>query len=226
VAANIEIFFSLADIFPSILNHMKFISFRWKSDPVIRFSIPLLSCLFIALGLTISTSYGQKVLAFENVDRFTRIIYVPGDIIRFQMEDSKTVFTGRLASVNDSQMVILKSLIVENEGDASNRVYREYVALDKIRSVYKRPSGSYGEYFYGAVSGGLMAGGLMYVVLLPIDAATGQSQLSPTNMAIGAGMLATGGLMAIFRKKKQRVNDKWILKPMIAITPEYPPIKE
>lgn len=211
MAANIEIFFSLTEYIPSILNHMKFIS---------------LSCLFIVICLTIPSSYGQKVLAFENIDRFTRVIYVPGDVIRFQIEDSRTVFTGRIASVNDSQIVILKSLIMENEGDASNRVFREYVALDKIRSVYKRPTGSYGEYFYGAVSGGLMAGGLMYVVLLPIDALTGQSQLSPTNMAIGASMLTVGSIMAVFRKKKQRVNDKWVLKPMTAITPAYPSIKE
>lgn len=205
---------------------MKFFSVNRKPIARIRFSLPLLSCLFLTLSMMTPKSYGQKVLAFENVNRFKRVIYVPGDIIRFQMEDDKSVFTGRVESVNDSQMVILKSMLLENNRDASNRVFREYVTLDKIRFIYKRPSGTYGEFFYGMMSGGLISGGLMYVVLLPIDALFGQSRLSPTNMAIGAGMLATGGLLAIFRKKKQRVGNKWVLKPMVPITPVYPPVKE
>lgn len=205
---------------------MKILSFSWNNRGEFRFSVPLFSLLFLLLGLPALQSVGQKVLALENVDRFKRVVYVPGDIIRFQMEDSKTVYVGRIESVNDSQMVILKSLVMENDRDASNRVFREYVELDKIRSVYKRPKGTYGEFFYGMLSGGLISGGLMYVVLLPIDALLGQSRLSPTNMTIGASMLATGGLLAILRKKKHKVGGKWVLKPMTPITPQYPPQKE
>jgi hypothetical protein len=191
-----------------------------------RLFLPFLTFTMLFSGQLSSSLYAQNVLAFENVNRFKRIIYVPGDMIRFQLDDSKTVFSGRIESVNDSQVVILKSLVMENAGDVSTRVFREYVSIDRIRFVYKRSTGSYGEFFYGMLSGGLISGGLMYVVLLPIDAFFGQSRLSPTNMSIGASMLAAGGLMALLRKKKQRVGDKWVLKPMTPITPEYPPIKE
>ncbi len=184
-----------------------------------------LYCLTFFL-LTSASLQAQKVLAFENANRFKRVIYHPGSVIRFQLHDSKAVFSGRIESVNDSQIVILKSMMMENEGDASQRVFREYVSLDKIRYVYKRPSGTYGEFFMGMASGGLMAGGLMYVILLPIDAWLAGQKPDPTNLAIGVGMLATGGLMAALRKKKQKVGEKWVLKTMESITTDIPPAKE
>lgn len=171
-------------------------------------------CLWFGLCLLSTTIFAQKNLALENVNKFKRIIYQPGEPIRFQVVGDKKKYEGRIESVNDSMMVIVKSIVMENEGDASNRVHRDYIRLQDIRAVYKRPQGSYGEFFYGMMAGGLTGAGLMFVVIGPIDAGIAGADPINTNFFIGAGMLVTGLIMGIFKKRKHRVGRKWLIKPM------------
>ena len=183
------------------------------------------SFLRLSIGLSVwiclmSTAiFAQKNLALENFNKFQRIIYQPGDAIRFQVYGDKTKYKGRIESVNDSMMVIVKSIMTENEGDASNRVHRDYILIRDIRSVYKRPSDSYGEFFYGMMAGGLTGAGVMFVVIGPIDAAVGGASAINTNFFIGAGMLVTGLLLNVFKKRKHRIGRKWLAKPMNPILP-------
>jgi hypothetical protein len=183
----------------------------------------LLSAMLMGLFGGYSPLFSQQNLALENVSRLQRIVYMPGDYIRFQIQGENTVFEGRLESVNDSQLVIQKALQMENEGDASQRIFREYIKLHDVRFVYKRGAGSSGAVLRDVFAGGLVAGGLMYTVFLPLDAFTGQQQLNTTNFSIGLGMLAGGGLLKLFKKNKYRVGNKWRLKPMGPLLPADPP---
>ncbi|MEM6260931.1 MAG: hypothetical protein AAGI38_00380 [Bacteroidota bacterium] len=170
--------------------------------------------LLLLCGCLMNSTLAQFNLALEKPSKYRRTIYKPGDLIRFQVEGSKAKYTGRIYSVNDSMLTIVRSVSMENAGDVSKRAYRDYVAISQIRTVFKRPTGSYGAFFRDLASSNFILGGAMFLVFLPLDAAAADQEVNPVNMSIGAGMLTTGLLIRVFTKRKHRMGKKWQVRAM------------
>ncbi|MFK7969196.1 MAG: hypothetical protein AB8F95_02460 [Bacteroidia bacterium] len=147
----------------------------------------------------------HRVLAIEHIRKFKRAVFVPGDLIRFQMNDGKAVYSGMLSEVTDTSFVIVHGVTVANLHDVSQRVMREEVLFRFLRTVYIRPNRRTKgwDFFEGMMSGGLIGGGVMNTVLLPIDAALAGSRVNRTSLGIGIGMLVSGALIKLLPKKRR-----------------------
>jgi hypothetical protein len=172
--------------------------------------------LSLFLLLLVSHAFGQKFLAVENPGRFKRVLFKPGEAIRFQMDDGKAVYTGRIESISDSIMVIISSVVVENEGDATRSVQRDYVQISRISTVFRRPDKSDGTYLIRIISGGLMIFGSAMLVIIPVNSVTTGVDIEPGTMFLAGGMAAAGALLQLGVKNKYRIGKKWKVRSMEA----------
>ena len=158
-----------------------------------------------------------QVLAIEHQRKFERIIFLPGEYIRFQMNDSRAKYEGMIWEVTDSSILIVQGLTLENLDDVSQRVQRDEVLFRFVKSIYLKPNakGKGWRHFKGVIGGGLLGGGAMYSVLLPLDAWLAGDSPNPTNFRIGLGMLATGALITLLpEKRKYKIGKRYRLRSM------------
>ncbi|MFK7924506.1 MAG: hypothetical protein AB8H47_21295 [Bacteroidia bacterium] len=174
--------------------------------------------LLISLGLSTSSS-GQslrapvKVLTLENVKRYKRVVFRPGDYIRFQTHDGRAQYNGQIESINDSSIVILKVIKLANEGDATNNVLRDYVPIREIDMVYN-PNKTGWKTFKNMYSGSAMIGGGGLIVITALNALTSDLPPDPSSVLIATGILTSGFLVRYIGRDKYKLGDKWQLKTM------------
>jgi hypothetical protein len=176
----------------------------------------LLMRIHFLLLLLLLTGYSlpaQKVLAVENVHRLKRITFQPGDFIRFQTRDSKARFNGVIETVTDSNLVIVRAVKMENEGDATNTVFRDYVPLREIEMVYD-PAKTYWKYFKNMYSGMAMIGGGMLITFTAVNSIAGDQVPDPTSVIIATGILTSGFIIRYIGRDKYRVGKRWTLRAM------------
>ena len=106
----------------------------------------------------------QNFLALENASRFKRIIYYPGDVIKFQTQDGNTRYNGIIESVEDSVIVLLKVVKFANHGDATNTTYRDYVPIREIRTVFPTHANSWRTFRHAYYGSAMVAGGGLIAV--------------------------------------------------------------
>lgn len=154
-----------------------------------------------------------KVLAVENVKRFKRVVFRPGDFIRFQTHDGKAQYNGQIESVNDSSIVILKVIQMSNEGDATNNVLRDYVPIKEIGVVYN-PAKSSWKTFRNMYSGSAMVGGGGLILITALNAWTSDLPPDPDSILIATGILTSGFIIRYIGRDKYKLGDNWQLKTM------------
>ena len=169
-------------------------------------NLSLFFAVFTCLALSLSAQDQDtvyKVLAVEHVRKFERAIYAPGQFIRFQMNDGKARYQGIISEVTDSSFFIVKSITLENLRDASQRVQRDEILFRFIRTIYVQPNvrGKGWQHFRDVIGGGLIGGGGMFSIILPVDAWLAGQSPNPTNMKISLGMLASGLLIKLLPQK-------------------------
>ncbi|MEZ4827236.1 MAG: hypothetical protein R3C61_13310 [Bacteroidia bacterium] len=172
--------------------------------------------ILVSLLCTLAFSgYCQKILAVENVNKLKRIKYFPGDYIRFQGKDGDAKYYGIIESVDDSMVVLIKSVKFANAGDETNTLYRDYVPLSEIGTVYNTEK-TYWRYFknmYSAtamISGGVLIGGTSLNTLLENDTP------DPQSIMIATGILFSGLIVRYIGRDKYKVggNHKWQVRAM------------
>jgi len=174
--------------------------------------------LLISIGLSVSLS-GQslqapvKVLTLENAKRFKRIVFRPGDFIRFQTRDGRAQYNGQIESINDSSIVILKVIKMANEGDATNNVLRDYVPIREIGIVYN-PYKTGWKTFKNMYSGSAMIGGGGLIIITALNAWLSDLTPDPSSILIATGILTSGFLIRYIGRDKYKLGDKWQLKTM------------
>ncbi|MDX2245305.1 MAG: hypothetical protein SF052_00905 [Bacteroidia bacterium] len=169
-------------------------------------------CLLFLITLS---GYSQKILAVENVNKLKRVKYFPGDYIRFQGHDGEAKYYGFIESVDDSMVVLVKSVKFANSGDETNNMYRDYVPLREIAAVYNTDK-TYWRYFknmYSAtamISGGVLIGGTSLNTLLENDTP------DPQSLIIATGILFSGFIVKYIGRDKYKVggNRKWQIRAM------------
>ncbi|MEM6346283.1 MAG: hypothetical protein AAF927_20510 [Bacteroidota bacterium] len=177
-------------------------------------------CLFllISIGLSLSST-GQsllkpvKVLTLENVKRYKRIVFRPGDFIRFQTKDGKAQYNGQIESINDSSIVLLKIVKMANEGDATNNVLRDYVPIREIDMVYN-PYKTAWKTFKNMYSGSAMIGGGGLIIITALNAWTSDLPPDPSSVLIATGILTSGFIVRYIGRDKYKLGEKWQLKTM------------
>ncbi len=180
----------------------------------------LLICVFFTC-LT-NQSFGQdKYLVLENVQKFTREIFRPGDEITFRTHDSKANFSGRILSVDDSVLVIVKVIQMQNDGDGTNNVYKDYIPLREIASVYFVKD-SYWQFFRGFYSVGATAGGVFLMGVTGLNRITDSNKPPIDKKAFwtAAGLAVSGVLIWLLGGKKyKKLDKKWRLRAMESFDP-------
>ncbi|MEL7529744.1 MAG: hypothetical protein AAFN10_00475 [Bacteroidota bacterium] len=174
--------------------------------------------LLISIGLIASLA-GQslqkpvKVLTLENAKRFKRIVFRPGDYIRFQTHDGRAQYNGQIESINDSSIVILKVVKMTNEGDATNNVFRDYVPIREIDMVYN-PHKTVWQTFKNWYSGSAMISGGGLILITALNAWTSDLPPDPNSVLIATGILTSGFIVRYIGRDKYKLGDKWQLKTM------------
>ncbi|MEZ4777442.1 MAG: hypothetical protein R3D00_29975 [Bacteroidia bacterium] len=172
----------------------------------------ILVCSFFLVAFT---GYSQKILALENVNKLKRIKYFPGDYIRFQGRDGDAKYYGIIESVDDSMLVLIKTVKYANSGDETNTTYKDYVPIREIGVVYNTEK-TYWQYFknmYSAtamVSGGVLIGGTSINTLLEND------MPDPQSLLIATGILFSGLIVRYIGRDKYKVGGdrRWQVRAM------------
>lgn len=169
----------------------------------------LLGCLLMA-GLM---ARAQKVLVLENPVKFKRFFFFPGDFIRFQGKDGYSRFSGRIEAVDDSMLVLIKAVSLEDEAGEDHRVYRDYVPLHEIGAVYppKRTTWSYVKNIY---SGSAMIGGGGLIGLTAVNALIYESPPDINGLIVAGGILVSGFIMRYIGRDKYKIGPKWQIRTM------------
>ena len=170
--------------------------------------------LFLLLVLALPVSlFSQKVLSLENPGRFKRIFFQPGDVIRFGTEDSQGKFSGVIESVSDSVIVIVKVVQIENEGDATNNVFRDYVPLREITVVYNT-RGNWWSTFRNMYAGAALVGGGALIGIGVVNSIIENQAPDPGSMILAGSISASGLLMRSLGRNKYRIGKSWQLRAM------------
>lgn len=163
----------------------------------------------------------QKYLVLENARKYTRKVYSPGEEISFKTHDSKAKFSGRIVSVNDSVLVIVKVIKMENEGDGTNNVYKDYVPLKEIAAVYYVKD-KYWRFFRGMYAGTAMIGGVGMIGIAGLNYITDSNRtpIDKKGVQIAAGLAISGALVALFGGKNyKKLKGRWRLRAMDSFDP-------
>ncbi|RMG26242.1 MAG: hypothetical protein D6730_09450, partial [Bacteroidetes bacterium] len=134
---------------------------------------------------------GQKYLALENTRQFYRIVFQTGDHISFRTHDSKAEFGGVIQSVDDSMLVIVIVVRLEEGGETTNIKYEDSVPLREIKSVrYQR--GGYWQFFRNLYGGGTVVGGAALLGITGINYLTDKQRTPIDRQAVNItlGMMA------------------------------------
>ncbi len=184
---------------------------------------PCLLFLLLLLCL-LPEGFTQKILALENPKKFKRIIFQVGDPIRFGTDDSQARFSGMIESVDDSVVVIVKAVKVENEGDGTNNLFRDYVPIREITVVYNLDR-DWWYFFRNAYSGTALIGGGALVAISVINALIENQNPDPASIIIASGISASGLLARTLGRNKYKLGKQWRLRAMepMILDSELPP---
>jgi len=156
----------------------------------------------------------QKALAVENPRKFKRIYFYPGESIRFQTYDSKAKYQGRIVRVMDSTVVLaMKANFADAHGSGSE-TFRDYVPLKEIRLVYRRPTGSYGEYFRRMYAGTAMLSGSILITGTLVNSLVYERTPHLNSLFLAGSTLVSGLLVQALSRNKYRLNRNWRLRAM------------
>lgn len=182
--------------------------------------VTLLALLFFAPQVE-----AQKVLALENPRKFKRFIFEPGDYIRFGTSDSQAKFSGIIESVDESFVVIIKTVKIENEGDATNNVFRDYVPISEITKVFNVEQTGW-RIFQNIYSGSAIVGGGALILIGVVNAIINNSPPDPNSLILAGSISASGLLVKLLGRNKYKIGKGgWGLRAMDPIILEEDPDK-
>lgn len=181
-----------------------------------RFYVVVLLCLFVLPRLK-----AQKVLSLENMQKFKRITFQPGDFIRFRMHGEKRDYNGNIQSVSDSIVVIVKNVHVPGENEEVVRTTKELIRIADISMIYYAPktyARSLRTAYYRST---LVTGGILIATTSTRTLATGETP-SRQEILMATGILTTGLLARFLGKDVYKIGKHWQLKSMNGF---YMPLK-
>lgn len=174
----------------------------------------LAACTFLMIfSLTIAPIQAQKVLSLENPAKFKRILFQPGDYIRFGTDDTQAKFSGLIESVDDSVVVIVKTVKIENEGDATTNVFRDYVPIREITKVYEMDR-NWWFFFRNMYSGTAIIGGGALILGTIINSIILDTPPDPNSIILASSVSASGLLVRYLGRNKYKIGKKWQLRAM------------
>lgn len=169
--------------------------------------------LIVSLLFSGSQAYSQKVLALENAKKYKRLIFNAGDFIRIEGRDSQARYSGYIESVNDSSVVLVKVVKMENEGDATNNVFRDYVPIEEIQAIYNGEK-NYWQYFRNMYSGTAMVGGGVLILITAANTLLEDQEPDGNSILIATGILVSGFAVKYIGRDKYKVGKKWRIRAM------------
>lgn len=179
----------------------------------------LLFCLFLLIYLPLQAQ--EQYLALENLRKYYRVSFRPGDEFAFKTFDSKAKFSGTLKSVNDSILVLIKTIPLE---DGGTEKHEDAVPLEEIKSVYFVKD-SYWQFFRSMYGGGATIGGAFLMGIAGFNHLTDRdgTRLDTRAMGIAAGIMLSGVIVFLAGGKKyKKLGDKWRLRSIQAFDPGTP----
>lgn len=176
--------------------------------PHMRLVIIVVLCLFFSPPLK-----AQKVLSLENMHKFKRITFQPGDFIRFRIHGEKNDYNGNIQEVTDSVVVIVKNVHVPGENEEVVRTTKELVRISDISMIYYAPR-TYGRALRtGYYRSTLVTGGILIATTTVRTLTTGETP-SRQDILMGSVVLGTGLLARFMGKDVYKVGKRWQLKSM------------
>lgn len=177
------------------------------------------ACTVLTIVLiTFTSAQAQKVLSLENPVKFKRILFQPGDYIRFGTDDSQAKFSGMIEAVDDSTVVIVKTVKIENKGDATTNVFRDYVPISQITSVYEKDR-NWWYFFRNMYAGTAIIGGGGLLLGTIINSIILDTPPDPSSIILASAVSASGLLIRYLGRNKYTIGKRWQLRaldPMIS----------
>ena len=174
--------------------------------------------LLLAIMVFSIPAVGQKILALENPTKFKRIVFRQGDYIRFATSDSQAKFSGRIESINDSVIVIVKVVKIENEGDATNNVFRDFVLIRDITKVFDQDR-NWWDVFRNMYSGTAVIGGGALVLVAIVNSVIEDVPPDPNSIILASSISASGLLLRYLGRNHYKIGKRWQLRAMEPFDP-------
>lgn len=170
----------------------------------------LLLVILYAIALS---GFSQKILSVENPRKFKRIMYFPGDYIRFQGKDGKSSYHGLIEAVDDSMIVLIKSIKQANSGDETTNTFRDYVPISEIGTVYNTEK-TYWQYFKHMYSGTAMVAGGVLIGGTSVNTLLEQQTPKAESLLIATGILVSGLIVRYIGRDKYKIGNRWQIRAM------------
>lgn len=188
-------------------------------------SFLVLTLLMLLLGLYLPVN-GQNAIALENSKRAKRIIFYPGDLIRFKTTYSDQDFHGIIEGLNDSTLILVNLASADRDRtDQSHPYTRNFVPLADIKIVfppYKTGWDKFRNLYYGST----MAGGSLTVTGSVIHSFIENQVPDLEGLAIVSGLMTSGLLLKYLGRNKYKVGKRWKLRAFSTSLEERPPALE
>ncbi|MEM7660317.1 MAG: hypothetical protein AAF399_29700 [Bacteroidota bacterium] len=173
-------------------------------------------CCLLWLGMVFPMGQAQKLLSLENPKKFKRILFQPGDYIRFQGQDGQAKYEGIIESIDESFVVLVKSVQVDGS-DQNSLLYRDYVPISEIRAVINSRPSPWRTFRNGYYATAILGGG-MFIGLTTINTLTQDTSPDPTTLIVATGLLTSGLALRYLGRDKFKIGKRWQLRaiePMI-----------
>jgi len=167
-----------------------------------------LGLVFFSFGFL--SLHGQKVLSLENAARFKRIIFAPGDYIRFQGQDGQAKYSGMIEEIDESFVVLVKSIVIGDQTDKTAQLYRDYVPIEEIRAVINSRPSAWRTFRNGYYATAILAGG-MFIGGTTLNTMIEGSTPDPTTLVVASGFLTSGLLVRYLGRDKYKLGKRWEL---------------
>jgi hypothetical protein len=114
----------------------------------------------------------------------------------------------------DSTVVLAMATEFEDDQGAASETFRDYVPLREIRLVYRRPTGSYGEYFRRMYANTAMVSGTSLIGGTLVNSLVYERSPHLNSLFIAGSILASGLLVQALSRDKYRLDRHWRLRAM------------
>jgi hypothetical protein len=169
---------------------------------------------FLGLGFFLFgflSLHGQKVLSLENATRFKRIIFEPGDYIRFQGQDGQAKYSGVIESIDESFVVLVKAVVIDDhQADKTAQLYRDYVPVAEIRAVINSRPSPWRTFRNGYYATAILAGGV-FIGGTTLNTMIEGSSPDPTTLVVASSLLTSGLLVRYLGRDKYKLGKRWEL---------------
>ena len=115
-----------------------------------------------------------------------------------------------IEEIDESFVVLVKSIVIDDQTDKTAQLYRDYVPIHEIRAVINSRPSPWRTFRNGYYATAILAGG-MFIGGTTLNTMIEGSAPDPTTLVVASGFLTSGLLVRYLGRDKYKLGKRWEL---------------